>query len=331
MDNKTKVKIENVVFRAGMNYLHKNGFYWIPSIPRLVKATGACENIDTLFEVSVNNCKLWFGKDNESRHKAYLSQTGQLYLESLVPELGKVFCVGSSFRAEPVIDDRHLIEFQMVEIEFDGGFDELLTYIEGFVYYIVGALYDEGMLQSNIVSCPYVFPKTTYDGAIDTLQNMGEIIEWGDDINSSQEAKLVEYYGNIPIFITRFPDPSWDHGKPIKVEKFFNMLPDPDNPGRVLSADLILPNAGEAVGAASRVHEYKILKDRLINSRMFKRLVEKGGSIDDFGWYLNTIKERGSVPHSGCGFGMTRILKWLIGCDNIADAVVFPSNRGTII
>jgi len=140
----------------------------------------------------------------------------------------------------------------------------------------------------------------------------------------------VEKFGNQPLFITHYPNPLYDHGKEIEVEKFFNMIPDPKNPKYVLSADLILPIGGEAVGAAQRVHKFEELKWRLENSRMFKRLVKKGGSLDDFAWYLERVKEK-SVPHSGCGFGIARILKFIKGEEDIKKVVTFPSNQENII
>lgn len=108
------------------------------------------------------------------------------------------------------------------------------------------------------------------------------------------------------------------------------MIPDPKNPARVLSADLILPFGGEAIGAAQRVHKFEELKLRLKNSRMFKRLKEKGGSLDDFYWYFEKIKAK-SVPQAGCGFGISRILKFLKGEEDIKKVIAFPSNQENII
>ncbi|MFN3302010.1 MAG: amino acid--tRNA ligase-related protein [Patescibacteria group bacterium] len=334
---KEKIKsialLESEVLKASRNYLEREGFVEIV-VPRIVRASGSCENVNTLFEVSVDNDLGWFfGK------RAYLTQTGQLYLEALVPIFNKVYCAGDSFRAEPKVDNRHLAEFYMIEIEFAGNFDQLLFQIEGFIKAIVKDLIKKEFAQfglseerkKELMKIPEVFPKVTYDQAIELLKKMGEKIEWGDDITAIEEKMLVEYFDNQPLFITHYPDPIWDHGKEIEVEKFFNMSPDPENPGRVLSADLILPYGGEAVGAAQRVHEVDILKYRLKNSRMFKMLQRKGGSIDDFSWYIKNLEENGSVPHAGCGFGISRILKWIRASDDIRQCVAFPVNRQTLI
>jgi aspartyl/asparaginyl-tRNA synthetase len=127
-------KLERQVIKSMRNWLERAGFFEIFP-PKIVRASGACENIDTLFEVGVDGNFYWF--KSEKPHKAYLSQTAQLYLESFVPYFKKVYSVGPSFRAEPGNDNRHLTEFTMLEIEFAGGFKELLRYIERVIYKVV--------------------------------------------------------------------------------------------------------------------------------------------------------------------------------------------------
>ncbi len=326
-------RLEAEVFKAGRAYLDSQGFIELFP-PRLVRASGACENVHTLFEVSSGRDFSWFGAAGH-KHQAYLAQTGQLYLEAFVPYLEKTYCTGPSFRAEAGNDTRHLTEFTMMEIEFKGNFDELLHYIESFVYAIVEDLVNLPMKKQKDIGLEHeihrlskvkpIFPKITYDEAIKKLN-----LNWGDDINSKKEQELIEMYDGHPLFITRYPDPMYDHGKEIEVEKFFNMLPDPQNPGRVLSADLILPVSGEAVGSAARVDDPKTLVYRLEHSKMYKRLLDLGGSIDDFKWYIERANEI-MVPHAGCGFGMSRILRWIANKDDIKKAVTFPSNQEHII
>ncbi len=329
---KKNVMAISEIIKAGRNSLEKRGFTEIV-VPRIVRATGACENVNTLFEVSVDRNHDWFG------NKAYLAQTGQLYLEALVPEFKKVYCTGPSFRAEGSVDSRHLTEFMMIEIELEGNFDQLLQEIEAFVNGIAKQLVEVSKTKNiglsketleRLENCPEVFLKVTYDEAIELLKEKGESIEWGDDISSKREKIIVEHFDNQPVFITRYPDPMVDHGMEIEVEKFFNMLPDSENPGRVLSSDLILPYGGESVGSAARVHLADEMVTRLKNSKMFKRLEKMGGSLDDFSWYINQLKN-GSVPHAGCGFGMARIIQWIMGTTDIKEAVTFPSNKANII
>lgn len=333
MENNKCTLTVSEILKAGRSSLERRGYTEVV-VPRIVRATGACENINTLFEVGVDGNSNWFG------HQAYLAQTGQLYLEALVPDLNKVYCAGPSFRAEDEVDNsRHLIEFYMMEIEFAGSFIDLLKEIEIYISDIahqlaaVGVKKDLGISQEHLkrlAACPTVFPKVTYDEAINILKNKGERINWGDDINSKREALLVEHFDNQPLFITHYPDPMSDHGQEIEVEKFFNMLPDLEHPGRVLSSDLILPFAGEAVGSAARVHSAEEMKKRLLHSRMFKRLEKMGGSLADFAWYMAQL-EKGSVPHAGCGFGISRITQWILGTRDIKEAVTFASNKNNII
>ncbi len=326
--------LEGFVITAGQKYFQDQGFTALFP-PRIVRASGACENVNTLFEVSVDKNLQWFGS------QAYLAQTGQLYLEAFVPFLDKVYCVGPSFRAEEAIDKRHMTEFTMLEIEFAGNFEDLLQQIQGLLFYLAQAVAGHpeaeqkfGLTQSTLArlkSCPAQFSRFTYDEAIKKLQALGETIKWGDDISSAREKMLVESVGNQPLFLTHYPDPMVDHGEEIEVEKFFNMLPDPQTPGRVLSSDTILPFSGESVGAAARVHQVDEMVRRLEHSKMYKRLQERGGSLDDFRWYIDQMKAHGAVPHAGCGFGISRILQWIHGSENITEAVTFPSNKGGII
>ena len=326
-------KLEAQVIQSMRDWLRKDNFLEIFP-PKIVRASGACENIDTLFEVGVDGNIYWFNPKNPRR--AYLSQTAQLYLEALVPYVGKVYSVGPSFRAEAGSDNRHLTEFTMLEIEFAGDFHDLLNRIEKIIYKVIvdilslpielrkelGISEEDAKRLANVRP---VFPRITYEEAIEILG-----IPFGDDISGKDERVLLDKLGGQPLFITHFPNPSYDFGKEIEVEKFFNMMPDPSDQRRVLSADLILPFGGEAVGAAQRVHEFNELKWRLENSKMFERLKRKGGDIDDFSWYLERVREK-SVPHAGCGFGIGRILKFLRGGEDIKEVITFPSNQEILI
>lgn len=331
----SSTKLISQTLRSSRCYLEEKGYVEV-TVPRVVRASGACENINTLFEVSVDGDLAWF-----SQKKGYLAQTGQLYLEALVPYLGKVYCSGSSFRAEPRADNRHLIEFQLLEIEFSGDFDQLLKEIQGVVQRIASDLlkYNDPEKEfdlkekdlKRLENCLQDFTQLTYDQTIELLNELGEDISWGEDITSQMEQKITGYFGEVPVFITRFPDPCWDFKKDIEVEKFFNMLPDPENPGRVLSCDLIMPHGGEAVGAAARVHQAETLTQRLSHSRMFKRLLERGGGWDDFEWYLDKVRENGCVPHVGGGFGLARIIQFIKGSTDIRECVSFVSNKECLI
>jgi asparaginyl-tRNA synthetase len=305
--------IEAALLEGARKYFRKNKFVEVVA-PHLTRATGACENIATMFETN------YFGK------RAYLSQTGQLYLESLIPLLKKVWCIGPSFRAEPEADNRHLTEFPLIEIEFEGDFKELLKHIEGTVCSMIKEVlrYNKTLKKLRInterlekVKSP--FNKITYNEAVKRLEHMG--VKWGDDLKSRHENALVEIFGNEPLFITHFP----------KAIKFFNMRENDSRPEIVNSTDLILPFSGEVLGAAEREHRYEKLKKRLENSTMMKMLKERGGSIEDFGWYLEHVRSGKIGLHSGFGLGLNRMTQFVLGVDDIRASTVFPLNSENLM
>ncbi|MFA6553678.1 MAG: amino acid--tRNA ligase-related protein, partial [Patescibacteria group bacterium] len=299
-------------------------------------------------EIGVDGNDRWFSVDTENgpqKKKSYFAQTGQLYLESLLGQGGlpKLYCVGPSARAESAVDTRHLTEFEMVEIEFHGTFDNLLDEIERYLGSLVQAVKNVATqdrekygLPKDLVHLethPEVFPKLLYREAVEELG-----LAWGDDISSAGERELIKNHGNGPILITRYPNPESPRMKKIlekstddKAIKFFNMVPDPKDPDHVLSADCIVPFGGECVGSAARVWRYDEFQERLLNSLMFKRLKEKDQHAElGFAWYLQMLKQFPSVPHAGCGFGMSRIFQYLLAQTDITKVVTFPSNRARL-
>ena len=307
------VKIEASLLKGARKYFEENDFIEVV-VPHITKATGACENIATMFELD------YFGK------KAYLSQTGQLYLEVLTPFLEKVWCIGPSFRAEPLADERHLAEFTLIELEFAGNFEELLKHIEGTICSMINCALSERehellLLNVDIERLKRIkrpFQRITYTEAVGFLA--GYCVQWGDDLKSHHEKMLVQMHGNQPLFVTHYP-------KPIK---FFNMRENDENQAIVNSADLLLPASGEAVGAAEREYRYEKLYERLINSMMFKQLVAKGGSIEDFRWYLEFYKEPRPL-HSGCGIGLNRVTQFVLGTSDIRATTAFPLNKDSVL
>ncbi len=305
---KALVKIEGAILNSARNYLFEDGFTEV-IVPHITKATGACENPNTLFEVIYFNEKL----------KPYLSQTGQLYLEIVVPFLEKVWCYGPSFRKENKVDYRHLTEFTLLEIEFCGNFNQLLSKIEGLIKAMIeGAILQREYLEilgvdyQRLKNIKTPFRRITYDEAIGILN-----LDWGEDLNSTNEKFLIEKFGNSPLFITYFPEHI----------KFFNMKRNSDNPKVVNSADLLLPFSGEAVGAAEREILYEIVEEKLQKSSMFKQLLDVGRNINDFDWYLNSIKENKNCPHAGCGIGVERVLQFILARSDIRQSTLFPLNK----
>ncbi len=307
------VKIEGSLLKGARKYFEENDFTEVV-VPHLTKATGACENIATMFELD------YFGQ------KVYLSQTGQLYLEVLTPFLEKVWCIGPSFRAEPLADERHLAEFTLIELEFAGNFEELLKHVEGAICSMVNCALSERehelqWLNVDIEKLKKIkrpFQRITYTEAVGLLAEYS--VQWGDDLKSYHERTLVQMHGNQPLFVTHFP----------KAIKFFNMRENDENPAIVNSADLLLPVSGEAVGAAEREYRYDKLHERLVNSTMFKQLLEKGGSIEDFRWYLDFYKEQRPL-HSGCGIGLNRVTQFILGTSDIKATTAFPLNKESVL
>lgn len=305
------VKIEAGLVKGARKYLSKENFTEV-IVPHITKATGSCEDMDSLYSLE------HFGE------QAYLAQTGQLYLESLVPSLGKVFCVGPSFRAERDVDGRHLCEFTLLEIELPGNLSEVMYYIENMLYGMI-----QEILKNNREDLDFVganperlekvkapFKKIKYSDAVEPLG-----LKFGDDLKSNHEKQLVEMHGNLPLFVTHYPTEI----------KFFNMKTNRSDPRIVDSTDLVLPYSGEAFGCAEREYEIEPITQKLKNSVMLKQLENRGGSIKDFSWYLNHIKEANNVPHGGGGMGLNRVTQFALGMDDIRACTCFPLNRESLM
>mgnify|MGYP001615773497 CR=1 FL=1 len=339
--NIEKTRLVDLMMACGEKHLRQRGFVRV-TVPRIVPASGACENVDTLFEITVGGDPRWF---HGGHKRAYFTQTGQLYLETLLGEKGfeKVYCIGPSARAEATIDHRHLTEFEMIEIEFRGTFDQLLEEIELFIGGLIKevlsipqeekAAYGLPTDLAHLVDHPQTFLRLNYQEAIKELD-----LAWGSDISSAQEQELIANHGKGPIFITRYPNPMSErmeillaHKVPDLAIKFFNMQPDPNDPEYVLSADCIVPYGGECVGSAARVWELEVFKNRLFSSAMFKRLQEKDRFAEEgFAWYLEMLEKFPLTPHAGCGFGMSRIFQYILTEKDITKVVTFPSNRARL-
>lgn len=259
--------------------------------------------------------------------RSYLVQTGQLYLEAWVPRLRKVWCAGPSFRAEPHVDERHLCEFPLVEMELECDFGQLLSSIEGLICSMVnqaGKDAKDDLETLDIDTQPLrdlrpPFKKITYTQAIEDLRARYGL-DWGADLKAEHERYLVEVYGNQPLFITHYPEPI----------KFFNMKNSDEDPRVVNSADLILPHSGEAVGSAEREPRPDKLTEKLRKSSMLRMLEARGGGIQDFDWYIQQLR-RESVPHAGCGVGLNRVTQFVLQETDIRRTTPFPLNMATLL
>lgn len=306
-------KVEGALSRGAEDFFQDNGFQRISTLPHIVDITGACENIDTLFQLD------YFGR------RTFLAQTGQLYLELLIPDLERVCCEIKSFRAEPDADSRHLTEFPLVEFEYayqGDGFSRLLDDIEYTVKSMMSrasmqgptlkALGVEEVLLAKTISEP--FERIFYTEAIDLLKDKGYDMVFGSDLKHDHEMAIVEYTGR-PTFVMKFPESI----------KFFNMRRDRKNPELVESADLILPYSGESVGSAVREEDPDLLIEKLKASDLYRLHLERGGKYEDFSWYLDAVREK-PVPHAGCGIGLSRVAQSVLQRPDIRKSAAYAMN-----
>ncbi len=293
------MKIRNEIIRATYEFFNDNGFVKVD--PPILTGS-APEGTTELFATK------YFDED------AYLSQSGQLYMEAAAMALGKVFSFGPTFRAEKSKTRRHLIEFWMIEPEMAFvEFEENLKVQEEYVAYIVQSVLKNcpielktlGRDTSELEKITAPFPRITYDDAIQFLHEKGfNDIQWGDDFGAPHETAIAENYDK-PVFITHFPTSL----------KPFYMQPDPNREDVVLCADLIAPEGyGEIIGGSERVHEEALLK---------KRLEEHQLDLGAYQWYLE-LRRYGSVPHSGFGLGLERTVAWISGVEHVRETIPFP-------
>jgi asparaginyl-tRNA synthetase len=293
------MKIRNEIIRATYEFFNQKGFVKID--PPILTGS-APEGTTELFHTK------YFDED------AYLSQSGQLYMEAAAMAFGKVFSFGPTFRAEKSKTRRHLIEFWMIEPEMAFyEHEDSLKLQEQYVSYIVQSVLKNCQLElgrlerdtSKLEKVQAPFPRITYDEAIELLHEKGfQDIEWGEDFGAPHETAIAEHFEK-PVFITHYP---------AKIKPFY-MQPDPNRPEVVLCADLIAPEGyGEIIGGSERIHDYDLLK---------KRLEEFHLSLDAYQWYLD-LRKYGSVPHSGFGLGLERTVAWISGVEHVRETIPFP-------
>ena len=262
----------------------------------------ACEGTSTLFETE------YFGE------KAYLSQSGQLYLEPACAALGKVYCFGPTFRAEKSKTRRHLTEFWMVEPEVAWmRFDGLVELAEEFLSELVSRILDRcavdlERLERDVAPLEAAtrrpYPRLDYGDAIARLQELGSDIRMGDDFGGDDETVLTQQYDR-PLMVTRYP----------AAIKAFYMQPDPSDPSRALALDVLAPEGyGEIIGGSERSDSLAHL-ERQIAAHQLPR--------EAFEWYLD-IRRYGSFPHSGFGMGIERCVAWLCGLTHLREAIPYP-------
>jgi asparaginyl-tRNA synthetase len=285
--------------RAARNFMDAQG-YTLTDAPIFTPA--ACEGTTTLFEVNYID-----------EQKAYLTQSGQLYVEALAAALGKVYTFGPTFRAEKSKTRRHLTEFWMLEPEAAyAHLEDMILLAEGLVSAVVQSVAKNrtrelGVIERDVASLQKItppFPRITYDDAIKVLQKAGNPAKWGDDFGGDEETIISKEFDR-PVVIHRYP----------AAMKAFYMATDAARPELSLSFDMIAPEGyGEIIGGGERLADY----DTLV-----RRLREHNLPEESFQWYLD-LRRYGSVPHAGFGLGLERTVAWICGTEHIREVIPFP-------
>jgi asparaginyl-tRNA synthetase len=293
------LRIRAEAVRAAREFMDSQG-YTLTDAPIFTPA--ACEGTTTLFEVQYID-----------EEKAYLTQSGQLYVEALAAALGKVYCFGPTFRAEKSKTRRHLTEFWMLEPEASyAHLEDMMVLGEGLVSHIVQSAVrnrrrELETLERDISKLEKVkppFPRISYDQAIETLQKSGNPAKWGDDFGGDEET----------ILSTQFDRPVMIHRYPAAIKAFY-MEPDPVRPELALGFDMLASEGyGEIIGGGERIFSYELL---------LKRLREHKLPEEAFQWYLD-LRRYGGVPHAGFGMGLERTVAWICGTEHVREVIPFP-------
>ena len=305
------LRVRATIMKAAADYFDNNGF--VRTDPPIL-TPNACEGTSELFEMD------YFGDD-----KAYLTQSGQLYIEATALALGKVYSFGPTFRAEKSKTRRHLTEFWMVEPEMAyAGLEDLLTLAENYLSFIVAAVLTKhradlvvigrDATKLELIKAP--FPRLSYDDAHTMLveahaKGLVETLhKEGDDFGSPDETYISSQFDR-PVMVHRYP----------AAIKAFYMQPDPEDETKALCVDVLAPEGyGEIIGGSQRVDSYDLLKSRI---------EEHGLPLDAFQWYLD-LRKYGSVPHAGFGMGIERVVAWICGLDHVRETIPFARTLNRI-
>jgi asparaginyl-tRNA synthetase len=254
-----------------------------------------------------------FSTDYFDLGKAYLAQTGQLYVEAAAAALGRVYCFGPTFRAEKSKTRRHLTEFWMVEPEVAwNDSDANMALQEEFICAIVARVLDRRReelkeLERDTVPLERVvgpFPRISYTDAVARLQGLGSDITWGKDLGGDDETLLAKEYDR-PVFVFNYP----------KGVKAFYMKENPEDPRTVLNNDCLAPEGyGEIIGGSQREDDY---------DRLLARIVAQDLDPEAYRWYLD-LRKYGTFVHSGFGLGLERTVAWICGNPHIRESIAFP-------
>jgi asparaginyl-tRNA synthetase len=298
------LRVRAEIIKAVRDFFDERGFT-LTDPPILTPA--ACEGTSTLFPVD------YFDE------QAYLTQSGQLYIEATAMALGKVYSFGPTFRAEKSKTRRHLTEFWMVEPEVAyAELNDLMDLAEGLISFVVKRCLEKRRVDLQVIGrdisklekIEAPFPRISYDDAVKNLQEghakgaLEAKFEWGGDLGSPDETYLSAQFDK-PVMVHRYP---------AKVKAFY-MEPDPQRPELALCVDVLAPEGyGEIIGGSQRMASHELL---------VQRIHEHGLPEEAFKWYLD-LRKYGSVPHGGFGMGIERAVAWICGLEHVRETIPFP-------
>jgi asparaginyl-tRNA synthetase len=298
------LRVRAEIIKAVRDFFDERGFT-LTDPPILTPA--ACEGTSTLFPVD------YFDE------QAFLTQSGQLYIEATAMALGKVYSFGPTFRAEKSKTRRHLTEFWMVEPEVAyAELNDVMDLAEGLISFVVKRCVERrrtdlqaiGRDISKLEKIEAPFPRISYDDAVKNLQEghakgaLDTKFEWGGDLGSPDETYLSAQFDK-PVMVHRYP---------AKVKAFY-MEPDPQRPELALCVDVLAPEGyGEIIGGSQRMASHALL---------VQRIHEHGLPEEAFKWYLD-LRKYGSVPHGGFGMGIERAVAWICGLEHVRETIPFP-------
>jgi len=292
------LRVRATLIAALRNYFDSRGFVLVDAP---IFTPNACEGTTTLFETQ------YFDQ------KAYLTQSGQLYMEAAAMAFGKVYSFGPTFRAEKSKTRRHLIEFWMLEPEMAyATLDDVMALEEDLLENVVGRVLEERKEElkrierdtSRLEQVRKPFHRLHYDDAVKMLAEKGLPFEWGGDFGSPDETAIAESFDR-PVFVHHFPT----------AIKAFYMERDPQSPKHSLSVDCLAPEGyGEITGGGQRSADLAYLETQIDAHGLPKKAFE---------WYLD-LRRYGSVPHAGFGIGVERTLAWICGLEHVRETIPFP-------
>ena len=292
------MRVRHQIVKAIRDYFDDNGFTLIDSP---IFTGNAVEGTTTLFEVD------YFERS------AYLTQSGQLYQEAGATAFGKTYCFGPCFRAEKSKTRRHLTEFWMVEPEMAFvDLDENMTWAENLVGFIIQRVLENCLMEletlerdiSMLETIIPPFPRITYDEASKIIKENGSDFKYGSDFGAPDETLLSEQFDK-PIMIHRWP---------ANIKPFY-MKRDEHDHELALGVDMIAPEGyGEIIGGGQREDDIDILTNSIRHHDL---------PLEPFKWFLD-LRKYGSVPHSGFGLGLERVVAWICGTKHIRETIPFP-------